>query len=135
MASDAPRLIEAAVKAFLEEVPQLKPMQMVVAIDLIGGRSDMQQFRVELPEVVVKKDIVADAKVRLEMRREFFNAMVEHGAKVADWREAFYGGQLRASGGAQYLKLIRTVVEKQEERDRLRRATEQRARQGHMKER
>ena len=135
MASDAPKLIETAVRAFLEEVPQLKPMQMVVRIDLTGGRSDVQQFRVELPDVVVRKDIAPDAKIQIAMRRDFFNVMVEQGAKVADWRDAIYGGQLVASGGTQYLRLIRTVVEKQQERDLLRLQTEQRARQGHMKER
>jgi hypothetical protein len=63
-----------------------------------------------------------DARVRIEMRRDFFNAMVEHGAKVADWREAFEHGHARATGVDQYLKLIVNVVEKQEERDRTRRA-------------
>ena len=129
MASDAPKLIEAAVRSFLEEVPALKPMQLVARFDLIGGRSDLQQFRVELPEVKVTKDIGADAKVVVEMRREFFNAMVEHGAKVADWRESIYGGQLKAMGNTQYLRLIQTVVEKQEERDRLRQQTQARSRQ------
>ena len=55
------------------------------------------------------------------MRREFFNAMVEHDAKVADWREAFMYGQAKATGVDQYLKLIVNVVGKQEERGRLRR--------------
>lgn len=129
MASDAPKLIEAAVRSFLEEVPALQPMNLVARFDLIGGRNDLQQFRVELPAVKVTKDLAADAKVYVEMRREFFNAMVEHGAKVADWREAIYGGQLKATGVDQYLKLIRTVVEKQEERDRLRQQTQARTRQ------
>jgi hypothetical protein len=75
-----------------------------------------------LPDVLVTKDIAADARIRVEMRREFFNTMVEHGAKVADWREAFTYGQAKATGVEQYLRLIVTVVEKQEERSRARRA-------------
>ncbi len=121
MSGDAKQLIQTAAEAFLEEVPALKPMKIVVAFDLIGGRSDLQQFRLQLPELEVTKDMATDARVRVEMRREFFNLMVEHGAKVADWREAFHDGKAKASGVDQYLKLIRTVVEKQEERDRLRR--------------
>ncbi len=121
MAGDAKVLIETATRAFLEEVPALKPLKMVVGIDLIG-RGDTQQFRLELPDVLVTKDIAADARVRIEMRREFFNTMVEHGAKVADWREAFTYGQAKATGVEQYLRLIVTVVEKQEERTRTRRA-------------
>jgi hypothetical protein len=68
----------------------------VVGIDL-HGRGDTQQFRLVMPDVEVTKDIAADARVRLEMRRDFFNAMVEHDAKVADWREAFTYGQAKAA--------------------------------------
>jgi hypothetical protein len=121
MSEDAKTLIEQAVRSFLEEVPALKPMTLVVGVDL-HGRGDTQQFRVELPEVAVTKDIAADARVRLDMRRDFFNLMVEHGAKVADWREAFENGRAKATGVDQYLKLIVNVVERQEERNRTRRA-------------
>ncbi|HYF53506.1 MAG TPA: hypothetical protein VEA41_04545 [Salinarimonas sp.] len=121
MASEAPKLIEAAVKAVLEEVPALKPLKLVVGVDL-HARGDTQQFRLVMPDVAVTKDIAADAKVRIEMRREFFNAMLEHGARVADWRMAFLEGRAKATGVEQYLKLIAQVVEKQEERARLKRA-------------
>jgi len=121
MAEDAKTLIEAAVRSFLEEVPALKPLKLVVGVDL-RGRGDVQQFRLELPEVRVAKDIAADAKIRIEMRRDFFNAMVENGAKVPDWREAFMYGQARASGVDQYLRLIVNVVDRQEERNRTRKA-------------
>ena len=121
MSDDAKTLIEQAVRSFLEEVPALKPMTLVVGVDL-HGRGDTPQFRVELPEVAVSKDIAADARVRLDMRRDFFNLMVEHGAKVADWREAFEHGRAKATGVDQYLKLIVNVVERQEERNRTRRA-------------
>ena len=121
MSEDAKQLIERAVRSFLDEVPALKPMKLVVGVDL-RGRGDTQQFRVELPQVDVRKDIAADARVRLEMRRDFFNAMVENGARVADWREAFEHGQAKASGVDQYMRLIVNVVERQEERNRTRRA-------------
>jgi hypothetical protein len=121
MAGDAKTLIETAVRAFLDEVPALKPMKLVVGVDL-HGRGDTQQFRVQLPELEVTKDIAADARVRVDMRRDFFNLMVEGGAKVADWEEAIVDGRVKATGVTQYLELIRRVVEKQEERARLRRA-------------
>jgi hypothetical protein len=121
MAADAKILIEQAARALLEEVPALKPLKLVVGVDL-RGRGDVQQFRLELPELEVRKDIATDARIRLDMRREFFNAMVEHEAKVPDWREAFLHGQAKATGVDQYLKLIVTVVERQEERNRTRRA-------------
>lgn len=121
MSSDAPQLIETAVRGVLDEVPALKPMKLVVGIDL-HGRGDVQQFRLELPDVTITKDIASDAKVRVEMRRDFFNLMVQHGAKVADWEQAFHEGRAKATGVQQYLQLIARVVEKQQERSRLRRA-------------
>ena len=121
MSGDAKVLIESAVRSFLEEVPALAPMKLVVGVDL-RGRGDLQQFRVELPDVTVTKDLATDARIRVEMRRDFFNAMVENGAKVADWREAFTYGQAKATGVDQYLRLIVSVVEKAEERARTRRA-------------
>jgi hypothetical protein len=121
MAEDAKTLIERAVRSFLEEVPALKPLNLVVGIDL-HGRGDTQQFRLQMPDVEVTKDIGADARIRIEMRREFFNAMVEHGARIPDWREAFMHGQAKATGVDQYLRLIVNVVERQEERNRTRKA-------------
>jgi hypothetical protein len=121
MAEDAKLLIERAVRRFLDEVPALKPMALVVGVDL-HGRGDTQQFRVELPQVDVRKDMATDARVRVEMRRDVFNDLVAHGAKVPDWREAFEHGRVKATGVDQYMKLIVNVVERQEERNRTRRA-------------
>ena len=117
---DAKTLIETAARNVLEEVPALKPMKLVVGVDL-RGRGDTQQYRLELPEIKVTKDIAADSRVRVDIPRAFFNVMATDG-KVADWREAFMYGQAKASGVEQYLKLITQVVEKQEERNRLKRA-------------
>jgi hypothetical protein len=121
MSEDAKTLIDKAARAFLDEVPALRPLTLVVWIEL-HGRGDTQQFRLEMPEIDVRKDIAADARVRIEMRREFFNAMVEHDARVADWREAFIHGQAKATGVEQYMRLIVNVVERQEERNRTRKA-------------
>jgi len=118
---DAPKLIEQAVRGFLDEVPALKQLKLVVRVDL-QGRGDVQQFRLQMPEVQVKREIAADARVAVQMRRDFFNLMVEHGAKVADWRDAYEDGRLKVSGVDQYLRLIANVVERQEERNRTRRA-------------
>ncbi len=120
MAEDAKSLIETAVRNFLAEVPALAPMKLVVGIDL-RGRGDTQQYRLQLPELQVTKDIAADARIRVDMRREFFNAMA-HDAHVPDWIEAFTYGQAKASGVDQYMRLISNVVDKQQERARTRKA-------------
>ena len=119
-ASDTAALIAAAVNRLLDEVPALKPLKLVIGLDL-RARGDVQQYRVELPGPNVTKDSAADAKVRVEVPRAFFNEMAKDG-RVADWREAFMYGQAKATGPTQILQLIERVVDKQEERQRLRRA-------------
>ena len=119
-ASDTREQIERTINRFLDEVPALKPLKIVVGLDL-RGRGDTQQYRIELPGPKIAKDGAVDAKIRVEMPRAFFNEMAKD-AKVADWREAFMYGQAKASGPSQFLQLIERVVNKQDERNRQRRA-------------
>ncbi len=120
MAADAKLLIANTAGALLDEVPALKPLKLVVGIDL-HGRGDTQQFRLVLPEMSVTKDIAADAKVRLDMRREEFNRLAEH-PTIGAWRGAIESGRVKVSGIDQYLKLIVQVIDKHDERARLKRA-------------
>jgi hypothetical protein len=120
MSDDAKALIELATNRFLSEVPALEPIKLVVGVEL-RGRGDVQQFRLEMPGVQVTKDSATDARLRVEMRREFFNVMAREG-KVPDWIEAFTYGQAKATGPDQFLRLITNVVEKQQERERTRKA-------------
>jgi hypothetical protein len=120
MADDAKALIELATRRFLEEVPALEPIKLVVRVEL-RGKGDTQQFRLEMPALKVTKDPALDARVRVDMRREFFNVMARE-AKVPDWIEAFTYGQAKASGPDQFIKLIVNVVERQQERQRTRKA-------------
>ncbi len=117
--ADTKSLIETAVKRFLDEVPALAPLKLVAGLEL-RGRGDIQLYRVELPGPKVTKAIAPDAKVTLEVNRATFNLLATKG-KVADWRTAFEHGDARATGIEQVIKLIVQVVEKQEERARLRR--------------
>jgi hypothetical protein len=120
MAEDAKALIEIATRRFLEEVPALEPIKLVVGVEL-RGKGDTQQFRLEMPALKVTKDPALDARVRVDMRREFFNVMARE-ARVPDWIEAFTYGQAKASGPDQFIKLIVNVVERQQERQRTRKA-------------
>jgi hypothetical protein len=120
MAEDAKALIELATRRFVQEVPALEPIKLVVGVEL-RGRGDVQQFRLEMPGVKVTKGPANDARMRVDMRREFFNVMARE-ATVPDWIEAFTYGQAKASGPEQFLKLISNVVERQLERQRMRKA-------------
>jgi hypothetical protein len=120
MSGDAKTLIETAARRFVEEVPALAPMKLVVGVEL-HGRGDVQHFRLQMPEAQVTKGPADDARINVEMRREFFNVMAAEG-KVPDWIEAFTYGKAKATGPTQFLKLISTVVDKHQERERLKSA-------------
>ena len=113
-ALDVTKQIDRAVARALVEVPQLAPLNIVVGLDL-RGRGDVQQFRVALPGPEVKRGVAADAKISLEMPRKLFNEMSQD-ASISEWREAFARGHIKATGIAQYLKLIERVVALAEER-------------------
>ncbi len=104
---------------FLDEVPSLQPLKLVVGLEL-RGRGDIQMYRVELPGPKVTKDIASDARVRLTVSRSQFNELAAKG-HIKQWREAFEHGDAKATGVEQVMKLIAQVVEKQEERSRTRR--------------
>jgi hypothetical protein len=118
MSEDARELIETAVKRFIAEVPALAPLTLIVGVEL-RGRGDTQQFRLQMPEISVTKGPAGDARIHVEMRREFFNVMAKE-AKLPDWIEAFTYGKASATGPTQYLRLISSVVDKQQERERAR---------------
>ncbi len=128
MADEAKDLIEQATRRFLAEVPALEPLKLVVGIEL-RGRGDMQQFRLEMPGIKVTRAPADDARLHVEMQRAFFNVMAREG-KVPDWIEAFTYGQAKASGPEQIVRLIANVVEKQQEREHLRRARRTPGREG-----
>jgi hypothetical protein len=117
---DAKTLIETAVTRFLAEVPALQPLKIVAGLEL-RGRGDMQIYRVELPGPKVTKDIPSDAKITVHINRAQFNELATKGT-IKQWREAFEHGDAKATGIDQVMKLIVSVVERQEERSRTRRA-------------
>jgi hypothetical protein len=108
------------VRRFLEEVPALQPIKLVVGLEL-QARGEPQMYRVEMPGPKVTKDIAADAKIRISVQRAKFNELATKG-QVKDWREAFVHGDAKATGIEQVMRLIVNVVERQEERSRTRKA-------------
>ena len=116
--ADTKGLIEMAISRFLDEVPALRPLKLVAGLEL-RAHHDTQLYRVQLPGPVVTKAIAEDAKLTLEVQRSAFNELAAKG-HVADWRAAFEHGDAKVHGVEQYVRLIRQVVEKQEERSRAR---------------
>src|ERR687887_1931704 len=111
-------LIEEGIAGFQRQVPALQKLKLVIELEL-RGRGDIQLFRVEVPGPKVTRDIASDAKVRLSVPRSHFNELAREGT-VRHWREAFESGHVKASGPPEILKLIQSVVTRQEERTRTR---------------
>jgi hypothetical protein len=101
-------------------VPALQQLKLVAGLEL-RGRGDIQQYRIEMPGPKVSKGIAPDAKVTIEIPRSHFNELATKG-HIKEWREAFEHGDAKATGIDQIVKLIVSVVERQEERGRTRRA-------------
>ena len=117
-AAETKALIEEGILRFQQQVPALERLKLVMELEL-RGRGDIQLFRVEVPGPKVTRDIASDAKVRLSVPRSDFNTLAKDGT-IRQWREAFVTGHVAASGPPEILKLIQSVVERQEERTRTR---------------
>ena len=111
-------LIEEGIARFQKQVPALERLKLVMELEL-RGRGDIQLFRVEVPGPKITRDIASDAKVRLSVPRSHFNELAREGT-LRHWRDAFESGTVKATGPVEILKLIQSVVEKQEERTRTR---------------
>ena len=113
-------LIKNAVEGFLAEVPALAKLKLVFELEL-AGRGDVQMFRVELPGPKITKAIADDARVTVTMPRAQFNELAEEGT-IRGYHRAYDVGQIKVSGDEQVQKLIAQVIERQEERARLKKA-------------
>jgi hypothetical protein len=119
MASTAD-LIKTAVERFQAEVPALQKLKLVFGLEL-KGRGDIQLYRVELPGPKISKDLAQDERVLVEIDRPQFNELAERGTLKA-YRKAVETGHIKASGDSNVKKLVAQVVERQEQRARLKKA-------------
>jgi hypothetical protein len=115
--ASTPDLIRTAIERFQEEVPALAKLKLVFGLEL-KGRGDVQLFRVELPGPRITKGFADDERVRVSMPRSHFNELAADG-KVRHYRRALETGQIKVEGDANVQKLIAQVVERHEQRARL----------------
>jgi len=113
-------LIRTAVERFQAEVPALQKLKLVFGLEL-RGRGDIQLYRVELPGPKISKDLAQDERVLVEIDRPQFNELAEKGTLKA-YRRAVETGHIKASGDSNVKKLVVQVVERQEQRSRLKKA-------------
>jgi hypothetical protein len=117
MATGTTGLIEQALRRFTDEVPALAKLKLVFELEL-RGRGDVQMFRVELPGPKIGKGVGEDARVTVSIPRSHFNELATEG-RVRDYRDAYEHGHIKAEGDPNVLKLIGQVVERHEQRARL----------------
>jgi hypothetical protein len=116
MASTAD-LIRTAVERFQAEVPALQNLKLVFGLEL-KARHDIQLYRVELPGPKITKDLAQDERILVQIDRPQFNQLAEAGT-LKSYRRAYETGHIKATGDANVKKLIAQVVERQEQRARL----------------
>jgi hypothetical protein len=112
--------IRTAVERFQAEVPALGKLKLVFGLEL-KGRGDIQLYRVELPGPKVSKDLSRDERVLVQIDRSQFNELAERGT-LRGYRRAWETGQIKATGDSNVKKLIAKVVERQEQRAKLKKA-------------
>ena len=117
MASTAD-LIKTGIERFQEEVPALANLKLVFGLEL-KARHDIQLYRVEVPGPKITKDLAQDERILVEIDRPVFNELAERGT-LKSYRKAYETGHIKATGDSNVKKLIGQVVEKQEQRARLR---------------
>lgn len=118
--ADTKGQIETAVTRFQAEVPALQKLKLIFGLEL-KGRGDIQLYRVELPGPKIAKDLAQDERVLVQIDRAEFNQLSEKGT-LKSYRRAWETGHIKATGDSNVLKLIAQVVEKQEQRARLKKA-------------
>jgi len=110
-------LIARAVERFQAEVPSLRRLKLVFGLEL-RGKGDIQLYRVELPGPRISKDLAQDERVLVQIDRPQFNELADRGT-LKSYRKAYETGHVKASGDSNVMKLIAQVVERQEQRARL----------------
>ncbi len=110
-------LIRTAIERFQAEVPALQKLKLVFGLEL-KGRGDIQLYRVELPGPKISKDLAQDERVLVEIDRAQFNELAERGT-LKSYRKAVETGHIKATGDSNVKKLVAQVVERQEQRSRL----------------
>jgi len=110
-------LIKTAVERFQEEVPALHNLKLVFGLEL-KAKHDIQLYRVEVPGPKISKDLAQDERVLVEIDRPQFNELAEKGT-IKSYRKAWETGHIKVTGDSNVRKLIAQVVEKQEQRARL----------------
>ncbi|HYP47232.1 MAG TPA: hypothetical protein VEQ61_01215 [Thermoleophilaceae bacterium] len=116
-ASDTKQLIAKAIDRLLEEVPALKQLKLVIKLELPARGGDAPIWRVEVPGPKIDRDAAGDARVQVSVPRSHFNELAEDG-RLRHWVQAYEHGHVRVSGDGSVVKLLGSVIQRQQARAR-----------------
>ena len=108
--SDTRALIQQAVEHLSAELPALKPLKLVIRLEL-RSRGDSPIWRVELPGPKITKDPAADARVDVTVIRANFNDLAKDGT-LKQWVSAYERGQVQVAGEPAIVKLVGNVIQR-----------------------
>ncbi len=74
-----------------------------------------------MPGPKISKDLAQDERILVQIDRPQFNELAEKGT-LKSYRKAYETGHIKATGDSNVRKLIAQVVERQEQRARLKKA-------------
>ena len=111
---DTKHQLEEAGRRFIEAVPALATLALIVKVDL-QAKGDHQQYRLTFPGPTVEKDDGTPAMIEMLIMRQDFNTLLDPRFGLTEWTEAFEQGKIKASGGGM-LQLVQRVIEKQQRR-------------------
>ncbi len=112
--ADTRELIKGAVVRFLDDVPALRSLKLVIRLEL-RARGDVPVWRVEVPGPRITRDPAGDARLDVSTPRTFFNELAKDG-RLEDWVEAYEHGYVKVTGDAAVIKLLGNVIQRQRSR-------------------
>ena len=114
----AQELIASAYRHFVEEMPALERLKLVLRLEL-RGRGDVQVFRVSAPGPEITKEEPEDARIEISLPRADFNDLAD--ADISHWHTAYEHGVVKIGGDPAVLRLLGGVIAKHEARGKLKR--------------
>jgi hypothetical protein len=108
---DTRSLIQQAIENVYAEVPALKPLKLVIRLEL-RARGDVPIWRVEVPGPKIAKEPAGDARIDVSVSRPHFNELAAEGS-LKQWVDAYEHGHVRVSGEPAVTKLIGNVIQRQ----------------------
>src|SRR3954453_15836507 len=108
--SDTRGLIEQAVHHLSEELPALRPLKLVIRLEL-KSRGGSPICHLGLPGPMATKDPAAGDRVGVSVIRANFNDLAKEGT-LKQWVKAYERGQVQISGDPSVVKLVGNVIQR-----------------------